>query len=451
MDCIPRGIDPRWLKLIFQTEGTVVDVYISRKIKRFRKDAFGFVRFNRRQEAEKAIKNLNGFGMKDCKLRVSMARFNKGGIPTKNQNPAINHHNTYSRKIKSPALRDHRKYSEVLLEKPAKSVETNNIIPIKFTLTATENLDIVSHLKYSIIAENTDVLNLAQTTAEVHTCSKTVKGMFYLSPTKLLIVFDCPLDVENALSVDSEMWHIFDDLRLWSDGEFVDDRLVWMECFGIHPKCWSVENIRKIGEKWGPVIHIDNKIENLRSITNARMLVRTKAQNKIDDRIRLIFEHGSCDVWVKECCVNEEKLCRMVKMSKDCDILGAGEIISDHLNCKQSWVGKVDEMHDTDQGLPDFIDPLIPELVGKCIQSSTPGWIDPIVVDEAVTRTVSSNDVVQDPFPRPEDHDLLNQFSTPTIPTHSRNPRGRPKRVMKQLQLDAQNSPATMSMSLLEA
>lgn len=31
------------------------------------------------------------------------------------------------------------------------------------------------------------------------------------------------------------------------------------------------------------------------------LLVRTKAQNKVDARVRLLFENGSCDVWVREC------------------------------------------------------------------------------------------------------------------------------------------------------
>ena len=103
------------------------------------------------------------------------------------------------------------------------------------------------------------------------------------------------------------LWNIFDNVRLWSEGEMFDDRLVWIKCYSIHPKCWSEENVRKIREKWGPVLNIENRVENLHSLTYARMLVRTKAQNKIDARIRLLFEHGGCDVWVKESFRHEVK------------------------------------------------------------------------------------------------------------------------------------------------
>ena len=93
---------------------------------------------------------------------------------------------------------------------------------------------------------------------------------------------------------------MFDDIRLWSEGDRFDDRIVWIECYGIHPICWSEENVRRIGEKWGLVLSIDNRVDGLCSLTYARMLVRTKVQNKIDTRIRILFDHGSCDVWVKE-------------------------------------------------------------------------------------------------------------------------------------------------------
>ena len=57
-----------------------------------------------------------------------------------------------------------------------------------------------------------------------------------------------------------------------------------------------MENVRRIGEKWGPVLYIEQCVDGLCSLTYARIMVRTKAQNKIDARIRLIFENGTCDV-----------------------------------------------------------------------------------------------------------------------------------------------------------
>ena len=137
-------------------------------------------------------------------------------------------------------------------------------------------------LEHAIIAEKTEVLNLAQTAAMVSASSASIKGMYSLSPKKVLIVFECENDAENAVNEDSDLWNVFDDTRRWSEGELYDDRLVWLDCYGIHPKCWSMENVRNIGEKWGLILYIDNRVESVCSLTYARMLVRTKAQNKID-------------------------------------------------------------------------------------------------------------------------------------------------------------------------
>ena len=41
----------------------------------------------------------------------------------------------------------------------------------------------------------------------------------------------------------------FNDLRRWSEGEYFSERWVLIECFGIAPRCWSLENIKKIGEQ----------------------------------------------------------------------------------------------------------------------------------------------------------------------------------------------------------
>ena len=55
-------------------------VFISHKIRRFKKEAFGFVRFAALHEAKNAICHLDGLWVKGGKLRVAMARFYKGGL-----------------------------------------------------------------------------------------------------------------------------------------------------------------------------------------------------------------------------------------------------------------------------------------------------------------------------------------------------------------------------------
>lgn len=55
-------------------------VFISRKIRKNSKAAFGFVRYCRTSDAEKAIRNLDSHVIKGLKIRVSMAKYDKTGV-----------------------------------------------------------------------------------------------------------------------------------------------------------------------------------------------------------------------------------------------------------------------------------------------------------------------------------------------------------------------------------
>ena len=91
-------------------------------------------------------------------------------------------------------------------------------------------------LKKAVIAENTEAIPIQQFRSKLSTC-KGIHGILSLSPTKMLIVFDSTNESIAAVNEDSPLWNVFDDVRMWSEGESFDDRLVWVECVGIHPLC----------------------------------------------------------------------------------------------------------------------------------------------------------------------------------------------------------------------
>lgn len=55
------------------------DVFISSKVRKGRNDAFGFVRFRKMADATTALEKVNCHRIKDSKIRVSFARYDKGG------------------------------------------------------------------------------------------------------------------------------------------------------------------------------------------------------------------------------------------------------------------------------------------------------------------------------------------------------------------------------------
>ena len=60
----------------------------------------------------------------------------------------------------------------------------NKVIPICFTLTSAENREVMQMFDQAIIAENSEVIHLAQSTIDVSAISNSVKGMYSLSLPK---------------------------------------------------------------------------------------------------------------------------------------------------------------------------------------------------------------------------------------------------------------------------
>ena len=423
VDNIPRTLATSWLRHLFRRCGKVVDLFISTKVRKSNKNGFGFVRYDTIQEAKKAIAQLNGLAVQGRELKVSMARYQKGGTPVQQSQPMARKKLPENKRITQPAFRDHRKYSEVvrgfqekLEQLEAKLEQESNTIPIRHSIKVIENQEMAAMLNRSVIAENSDIID-PQIKSRVAECVVNETGMYFLSPTKLLIVFATTNEANNAVSVESPLWNVFDDVRNWSEGEVFDDRLVWIECIGMHPVCWNKENLRTIGEKWGPVIHIDSTVQGLHNISGARILVRTKSQNRIDDRIKLFYENGSCDIWVKECYGN-------------CDIAGV-EGMQDRTKLPPKQVDETREetvscsMTNT-QALCSH-DPLIQEMGKWTSCEKNQGWVDPIIVSE----NICWDNVVL------ADSGNLGQYvssplSNPNMANKSSRPRGRPKKSSNQ-------------------
>ncbi|CAO2836340.1 unnamed protein product [Amaranthus hypochondriacus] len=120
VDGIQGNMAKEWLGDLFSEFGRVMDVYISSKTRRHRRDAFGFVRYGKKTEALTAIKKFDGFLVKGRMMKVSLARYNKNGKAYEERKKNVSKNVTHNRGIKFPAWRDGRSYSEVVTEKQSR-------------------------------------------------------------------------------------------------------------------------------------------------------------------------------------------------------------------------------------------------------------------------------------------------------------------------------------------
>ncbi|XP_057545913.1 uncharacterized protein LOC130824908 [Amaranthus tricolor] len=155
VDCIPQNLSVSWLEIIFRKAGDVQDVYISKKVRQNTSDRFGFVRFGNYVEAVNAIKLMNGFKVQGKGLKVSLAKYSKGGNFIKNtvDSGIVQPY----RRILNPPYRDGRSYQCALMgrkQKPEPEDATPNTIPIAFSLNVQQNMEYAKMLQYAIIAEH---------------------------------------------------------------------------------------------------------------------------------------------------------------------------------------------------------------------------------------------------------------------------------------------------------
>ncbi|CAO2834919.1 unnamed protein product [Amaranthus hypochondriacus] len=319
MDGVSSSATKKDIKDLCEDCGQVVDIYISRKARKNTKWAFGFVRFSNGDGALKAISNLDGKIFMGLKLKVSKARYNKDGRPfQRNHDGGTKSLKTW-RPIIATALRDGRKYSEVVIGKKvqqqsqamvlkeAMEVQNNGEEHMeKVKLQISENPVMINRLSMAAVVDLKKPTDIKIIETILNDNDMEAVGISSLSSYKVVIFFDNECSVQRAIAENSPLKNAFSDIRRWSDDEYDGERFVWLECVGLHPKCWGQENFRAIGNLWGTTVKFVHVANGLHSLTTAKVLVRTKRLEKIEGRVTLEWEAGSCVIWVQE--VNYEEI-----------------------------------------------------------------------------------------------------------------------------------------------
>ncbi|CAO2840861.1 unnamed protein product [Amaranthus hypochondriacus] len=308
VDGLPQGISSEWLWDMFSQYGRVVDVYVSRKRRTTTVAPFGFVRFKVRKSAVEAMENLNGEFVKGKKMYVSMAKYEKGGhfgSKPARQEP-IQPQRTV---IRRPATRDTRKYVEVVrgvthtVEQRRNSenrVQQSTRDSITATLKVNENVSVAEHLQKAVVVEVGTRYELREAAEMVDNMELPTASLSAISPNELILFFDCEEDIEDAINGDSPLRVFGDNIHRWEEKEFHKERIVWVECTGIHPKWWSYENTVKLGQLWGQVLKVEEEVHGVNSLTAARLLLKTKIKRKFDEEVRVEWGSNCGTVYVKE-------------------------------------------------------------------------------------------------------------------------------------------------------
>lgn len=144
------------LRDFFKPAGKVVDSFISFKKRANRKWDFGFVRFRTRKEAYGAIHALDGSVLRGVKIRVTFAKYSKGGKPFPHNHDKGFNFKRQHRSTPQPSFRDHRPCLNVIKGKQlitSSAEQSTNNTPILFKDNIVENNDTDMNLRMASVVE----------------------------------------------------------------------------------------------------------------------------------------------------------------------------------------------------------------------------------------------------------------------------------------------------------
>ncbi|CAO2834642.1 unnamed protein product [Amaranthus hypochondriacus] len=261
-------------------------------------------------------------------MTVSWARYNRNGRKFDSTNTTKTSKNRVHGGIKNPAFRDGRKYVEVLCgsrkqnnhvvehmknnnesggqrsSSPrllnAQNRRTQSSKPAQVNLNVLINPVTEKRLELAVVIMLNGCCDAKTVADKLSKSDVPIVYLASLSTSRVIIFFDNEQDLETAMEKTSPLRTLFRDVRRWSENEAYFDRLVWIECVGLHPICWGKDNFSKIGEIWGETIRVNDVYNGVCSLTSAKILVRTKHHEKIEESVKVVWETGSCFVWVRE-------------------------------------------------------------------------------------------------------------------------------------------------------
>ncbi|CAO2817552.1 unnamed protein product [Amaranthus hypochondriacus] len=445
IDHLPRGISPDWLHDLFSEYGAVEDVFVSKKIRKSCRDAFGFVKFKKSKDAQTAIIKLNGHVIKNSKIKVTVARYGRDGKEVQKKGSGVNQVEVPSKQrrgIEYPSHRDGRKYAEVVTS-ARKPPQPATVTPVQYSLKVTGDPIMADKLTRAAVVEYEDETSPKQAAAMVVDSNVPFAYISAISPLKLILFFETEKEVCEAIEDTSPLWDSFVDVRRWTKEECLKERLVWIECRGIHPIWWNYENLKMIGEKWGHVVKVDDVANGVHSLSLARILIKTKSQARIDACLNVEWEDGSCKVWAKEvcCCECMDKSDTSQKEKKG----GSMEMEVENQIVSQSVVNEEDDPITSIEKVTDQCNEelSVEEWWGgpmSCpVDQRLDAWFDPMATVECSLSMADGGS-----------KGANGQYVNGGMETNAKKPRGRPKRFASSLP-DTLSVPSTPSICSSEA
>ncbi|KAK8675583.1 hypothetical protein V6N13_033649 [Hibiscus sabdariffa] len=296
---IPKALHWKGLGHVFARYGDVVDVFIARKLSKAGKK-FGFVRFKKQEDANRAIVSLNGFVLNGAKLSVSMAKF-AGGRAEWNRKLLgdIQGHIDKDDEEKYRTMTAGRNKGLCVEGSESRIKEVINQ-KIRKVLGHIEEEDL-RKLKRCLVGESSTWVSISIIQ------NKLIKrGLGDIKVQRLggnlyLLSFE---DDDLFLMLKELNWshlkEIFSNVMPWSEDIRGVDRFVWLVVSGIPLHCWNHVTIKRVAELWGTVEAFGENLDHTLDCEKVTVRISTNHKKTIDEAVELEVSNRSYNVRVVE-------------------------------------------------------------------------------------------------------------------------------------------------------
>ncbi|KAJ8447085.1 hypothetical protein Cgig2_022814 [Carnegiea gigantea] len=245
---IPEKLDQYGLKGIFRKASIVRDAYIPARRSKCTGRHYGFVRFRSLEEAARSIMMHNNSTVGGSRIRVSIARFEKGRRRVQSKSPKGKHI-----KKRGPVRQEWRKKEITKGGDNHDNSQEEYLQVVKGQV----NEELVERLHCSIVCTT-----------------------------------DSPRDFGTLASALISGFGLF--TKIWALSK------VWIEVLGVPPHGWHKENFKNIAELWRKLICLERAIDKIESFESMRILIDTAIFKTITGAFVLRIGDSGYRITVKE-------------------------------------------------------------------------------------------------------------------------------------------------------
>ncbi|KAK8716138.1 hypothetical protein V6N13_043456 [Hibiscus sabdariffa] len=293
---IPESLHWQGLWHAFRRHGDVVDAFIEKKYSRGGK-RFGFVRYAKMGDAERALERLNGFVLYGSKLFVTLAKFNMRQAFWRKVNPGekrkrilenheeqINLESSEGKEVNRTTWRNEE--SREPYEGTGKSNDQKGLKNKRIS-GHVENEDLWS-FKKCLIGRMASICSVRSVMTRLEGWGLGEISVRRLGGKTFLLNIE---DEDLFIMLEDVNWsylrEIFEEVIPWSEEPIQLEGATWLEITGLLLHCWNHVTIKRLAELWGTFEALGENANCVKDCEKVIVLISTQNVQKIEEMVEI--------------------------------------------------------------------------------------------------------------------------------------------------------------------